>query len=82
MIRKILTSLNPWTLATGILIGIGTNNLIIYRFYPSRFEAEVACNQSYLYCHHDKEPKQVLGLDHEKARDFILGWPVVQRFRY
>ena len=50
--------------------------------YSSRFEAEAACNRSYLYCHHDKETRQILGLDYQETKEFILGWPVMKRYRY
>ncbi len=53
-----------------------------FNSYSSRFEAEVACNRSSHYCHHDKETRQILGLDYQETKEFKLGWPVMQRYRY
>ena len=63
---------------TGGAIYIGFS----FQAYSSRFEAEAACNRSYLYCHHDKETRQILGLDYQETKDFKLGWPVLKRYRY
>ena len=59
-----------------ILIGLNLRN------YSSKFEAEVACNRSSHYCHHDKETRQILGLDYQESREFKLGWPVIKRYPY
>ena len=74
--------LNVWSLLSGMAITAGINSLFIWNSYSSRFEAEAACNQSNLYCHHDKETKQILGLDYQKSIDFKLGWPVMNRYKY
>ena len=50
--------------------------------YSSKFEAEAACNRSSLYCHHDKETRQILGLDYKETVKFKIGWPVIKRYRY
>ena len=65
-------------MVSGTILGIYINT----KPYSSRFEAEAACNQSKLYCHHDKETRQILGLDYEETKEFKLGWPVVKRYHY
>ncbi len=73
------------SIQTGGLIVLALGGiLIIYnaRNYSSRFEAEAACNESSLYCHHDKETRQILGLDYKETQKFKLGWPVIKRYRY
>ncbi len=69
-------------LIAGALIGINFNSLGLNKKYSSRFEAESACNESELYCHHDKETKQILGLDYQETMKFKLGWPVTKRYKY